>query len=326
MTYRCRGGLNGRGPIVRGPRKVVETRDFTESHATENALENATTEIEHARNQQSETHIRSDEQLTNGDLDRGITVSDDRGNPQAKLVLDPDKLWFVHRDVVDVVAETSYKTYFKGPYYNWGMTPREVKERWWNAFKQEFSWDPSVASLVKKEWQSKCARRLSGIVSKVCSDPTYSATWCAPSLRERMKEMREKDDDFIRRRNQCSKNRLSNENQKVHHRQGSISTEEVKLKLNEFEKKKSANLECDSETQKTEDELFFEAVGGWNEKGRIFGLGAAAHSYYERPTFEERHDKKSRRDYIKSLETQVVELAAQNDEQKRTRCNKGRAC
>ncbi|XP_057249557.1 uncharacterized protein LOC130590887 [Beta vulgaris subsp. vulgaris] len=105
-----------------------------------------------------------------------------------------------------------------------------------------------------------------------------------------MKEMREKDDDFIRR-NQCSKNRLSNENQKVHHRQGSISTEEVKLKLekklkrtptaaelyynghadndgqfvntkaekvwNEFEKKKSANLECDSETQKTEDELFF---------------------------------------------------------------------
>ncbi|XP_057252041.1 uncharacterized protein LOC130592020 [Beta vulgaris subsp. vulgaris] len=111
------------------------------------------------------------------------------------------------------------------------MTPREVKERWWNAFKQEFSWDPSVASLVKKEWQSNCARRLSGIVLKVCSDPTYSATWCAPSLRERMKEMRKKDDDFIRRSNQCSKNRLSNENQKVHHRQCSISTEEVKLKL-----------------------------------------------------------------------------------------------
>ncbi|XP_048502848.2 uncharacterized protein LOC125491578 [Beta vulgaris subsp. vulgaris] len=93
MTYRCRGGLNGRGPIIRGPRKVVETRDFTESDATENALENATTETEHATNQQSETHIRSDEQLSNGDLDRGITVSDDRCNPQAKLVLDPDKLW-----------------------------------------------------------------------------------------------------------------------------------------------------------------------------------------------------------------------------------------
>ncbi|KAL2933622.1 Adventurous-gliding motility protein Z [Bienertia sinuspersici] len=31
-------------------------------------------------------------------------------------------------------------------------------------------------------------------------------------------------------------------------------------------------------------------VGGWNEKGRIFCLGAAAHSYYDRPTYEEKND------------------------------------
>ncbi|KAL2929998.1 hypothetical protein RDABS01_035408 [Bienertia sinuspersici] len=64
---------------------------------------------------------------------------------------------FGHRKVVDAVVETLYKTYFKGPYYNWGVTTAKVKDRWWNAFKHEFSWDPFIASLVKKEWQSKCA-------------------------------------------------------------------------------------------------------------------------------------------------------------------------
>ncbi|KAL2934297.1 Protein VAC14-like protein [Bienertia sinuspersici] len=110
---------------------------------------------------------------------QGITVLDDTGNPEAKLSLHPDGLWFGHRDVVDVVVETSYKTYFKGPYYNWGVTPVE----------HEFSSDPSIASLVKKEWQSKCAQCLSGIMSKVCTYPTYAATWCAPELRAQMKKI-----------------------------------------------------------------------------------------------------------------------------------------
>ncbi|KAL2901021.1 TPT1-like protein [Bienertia sinuspersici] len=69
----------------------------------------------------------------------------------------------------------------------------------------------------------------------------------------------------------------------------------------EFEKMKVANLERESETQKkSEDELFCEIVGGGNEKGRIFGLDEVAHSYYDRPTYEERNSKKSRRDYIKN--------------------------
>ncbi|KAL2901815.1 Peptide methionine sulfoxide reductase MsrA 1, partial [Bienertia sinuspersici] len=152
----------------------------------------------------------------------------------------------------------------------------------------EFSWDPSIASLVKKEWQSKCAPRFSGIVSKVCIDPTYATTWCAPTLRAYMMKIRAEDEDFKRRSRQCSKNRLRNESQRVHHRQGSISAKEVKINM----KKKAANLECEDETQKkSEDELFFKVVGGLNEKGRIFGLGAAARSYYDRPTYEEKNER-----------------------------------
>ncbi|KAL2925807.1 Adventurous-gliding motility protein Z, partial [Bienertia sinuspersici] len=340
MTYRSRGGLNGRGAIIRPRSKVAEACVSTELETTSHGVQNQNRQqqqqqqhvlatvteqpiegSEDNQNHQSETHIANDDTLGHEDVNvgQGITVSD---------------------DTVDAVVETSYKTYFKGPYYNWGVTPAEVKDRWWNAFKHEFSWDPLIASLVKKEWQSKCARRLSGIASKVCTDPSYKATWCAPALRAHMKKIRQEDEDFKRRSSQCSKNRLQNESQRVHHRtekelarlptapelyydghvdnDGQFVNPKAKQVWDEFQKKKAANLEFEDETRKkSEDELFFEVVGGWNEKGRIFGLGAAAHSYYDRPTCEEKNGKKSRREYIKSLETQVVELAAKNDDQQK---------
>ncbi|KAL2905317.1 Adventurous-gliding motility protein Z [Bienertia sinuspersici] len=199
----------------------------------------------------------------------------------------------------------------------------------------EFSWDQLIASLVKKEWQSKYARRLSGIASKVCTDPSYKATWCAPALRAHMKKVRQEDEDFKRRSSQCSKNRLQNESQKVHHRQGSISAEEVKINMekelarlhtapelyydghvdndgqfvnpkakqvwDEFQKKKAANLEFQDETQKRAKMNCFLS---WS-------------LYYDRPTYEEKNGRKSRREHIKSLETQVVELAVKNDDQKK---------
>ncbi|KAL2897407.1 Adventurous-gliding motility protein Z [Bienertia sinuspersici] len=164
--------------------------------------------------------------------------------------------------------------------------------------RHEFSWDPLIASLVKKEWQSKCARRLSGIASTVCTDPSYKATWCAPALRAHMKKIRQEDEDFKRRSSQCSKNRLQNESQREKElarlptapelyydghvdNDGQFVNPKAKQVWDEFQKKKAANLECEDETQKkSEDEFFL-------------------------------------REYIKSLETQVVELAAKNDDQQK---------
>ncbi|KAL2924990.1 Adventurous-gliding motility protein Z, partial [Bienertia sinuspersici] len=258
------------------------------------------------------THIANDDTIGHEDVNvsQGITVSDDTGNPEAKFRLHP----------MDCVVETSYKTYFKGPYYNWGVTPAEVKDRWWNAFKV---W---LSLFIGEEGMTvKCARRLSGIASKVCTDPPYKATSCALALalRAHMKKIRQEDEDFKRRSSQCSKNRLHNESQRVHLRQGSISAEKVKI-----------NVEKELARQPTAPELYYDGhvdndgqfvnskakqvwmsfrrrkpptsnvVGGWNEKGRIFGLGAAAHSYYDRPTCEEKNGNKSWREYIKSLETQ----------------------
>ncbi|KAL2901478.1 Adventurous-gliding motility protein Z [Bienertia sinuspersici] len=178
-----------------------------------------------------------------------------------------------------------------------------------------------------------------GMAVKMCKTPqwysveglnrsTIKATWCAPTLRAYMKKIRQEDEDFKRRSSKCSKNRLQNKSQRVHHRQGSISAKEAKINMekefarlltapevyydghvdndgqfvnpkakqvwDEFPKKKAANLECEDETQKKSDD-----------------------EYFLRPTCEEKNGKKSRREYIKSLETQVVELAAKNDDQQK---------
>ncbi|XP_021766164.1 uncharacterized protein LOC110730660 [Chenopodium quinoa] len=230
------------------------------------------------------------------------------------------------------------------------MTPLDVQQRWWNAFKHEFSWDPSIAVQVKKGWKSKCSRCITDMLSKICTEPDYNAQLCPPTIREQMIQMRSKE-DFQEKSKQCSKNRMGIGNQKIHHRQGSISTEEVRLKLekklkrkptaaelyyechgdsggqfvnakaemvwNEFSSIKAANLECESENKKTEDELFLEAVGGWNEKGRLFGLGAAADSYYERLGTEVKRVKKSRMQHAMELENKFIDLLTENAEQKK---------
>ncbi|XP_021764761.1 uncharacterized protein LOC110729336 [Chenopodium quinoa] len=348
MAYRRRGGLNGRGAIIRppgyrnigvaNPHTMAEDLSHeipgnsiptlipnTQLHTTTstqnqmpivgaatqapvNNVPNGVLNQAEVPNSMTQSTAHQEPQIDQVDSmhnNCNISVSDETGNPEkVDSVLHLNGLWFTHRDVVDKVSGTSYKAYFKGPYCNWGMTPLDVKRRWWNAFKQEFSWDPSIAMQVKKGWKSKCSRRITDMVSKICTKPDYIAEWCPPTIREQMIQIRSKE-DFQENSKQCSKNRMGNENPKIHHRQGSISTEEVRMKLekklkrkptaaelyyechadsegqfvntkaemvwNEFSSKKAANLEYESENKKTEDELFLEAACGWNKKGKLFG-------------------------------------------------------
>ncbi|KAL2899844.1 Transketolase-like protein 1 [Bienertia sinuspersici] len=103
---------------------------------------------------------------------------------------------------------------------------------------------------------------------KVCVMPEW---YSVEALRAHMKKIREEDEDFKRRSSQCSKI-------------GYV----MKVKGFTIVKKKTSNLESEDETQKKseDDFFFFEVVGGWSEKGRIFVLGVAAHSYFDRPTYE----------------------------------------
>ncbi|KNA11735.1 hypothetical protein SOVF_132390, partial [Spinacia oleracea] len=211
MSYRRRGGLNGRGAIIRPP--GYRSNGLTNTHSTGEDTPDQLPNYGHVAEETTLNHVRNSRyqaaasmattnttmeatnttrQLPNtvhqvlrqvphqvphtiplhnadvGNNHETITnITDETSNPEKdEHVLHPDGLWFPHRAVVNKVSATSYKSYFKGPYCNWKMTPPQVQQRWWNAFKHEFSWDPSVAKLVKKGWKSKVSRRLTGIVSK----------------------------------------------------------------------------------------------------------------------------------------------------------------
>ncbi|XP_056696026.1 uncharacterized protein [Spinacia oleracea] len=266
MSYRRRGGLNGRGAIIRPPgyrynglinthimgeetqdrlpnyghvaeestlnfvrnsgyratasmlhhvpSSVIQATTSTTSHqaaaSTNHTFHQATTnmtmEAPNTVHQLPNTvhqvlhqvpHTNPLHNANVGNNHEAITnTTDETGNPEKEEhVLHPDGLWFSHRAVVNKVSATSYKSYFKGPYCNWKMTPPQVQQRWWNTFKHEFSWDPSVAKIVKKGWKSKVSRRLTGIVSKVCNEPGYEAEWCPPTVREEMIRIRSEEEN-----------------------------------------------------------------------------------------------------------------------------------
>ncbi|KAL2938725.1 Pheromone-processing carboxypeptidase KEX1, partial [Bienertia sinuspersici] len=195
----------------------------------------------------------------------------------------------------------------------WGWGAVQEGFRRWGA--HEFSCDPSIALLVKKEWQSKCARRLSGIASKVCIDPSYVASWCTLALRAHMKKIRLEDEDFKRRSSQCSKNRLRNESQRVHHRQGSISAEEVKNNMEKELERLPTALELCYDGHVDNDGQFVNPkakqvwwVGGLEKVGYLVRVQLLTHIMI---------DPHMRKIMIKSFETQVVELAVKNDDQKK---------
>ncbi|KAL2894341.1 Pheromone-regulated membrane protein 10 [Bienertia sinuspersici] len=205
MKYRRRGGFNRRGPIIRPPHyknnhhvhaiSPTELDTPTSDMATLQTQEVATStqQIGASNSEETTKHIpdvnssdqvleTSTTNLRNMILENEETIiSDQTGNQKKEdLVLDPNGLWSTHCTVVDVISETSYKSYFKGPYYNWNMTPPE----------HEFSWDPFNAKKVRLVWQSKCSKRLTDVVSKICSKPAYCPRRCAHSVREEMIQIR----------------------------------------------------------------------------------------------------------------------------------------
>ncbi|KAL2922759.1 Acireductone dioxygenase [Bienertia sinuspersici] len=281
MKYRRRGGFNERVPIIRPPHyqnnhhaqatSPTKLDTPTSEMATLQPQEVATStqQIGASNSEGTTNHIpdvnRSDQVLETSTTNlhnvipenEGATIPDQTGNPEKEdLVLDPNGLWFTHCAVVDVISETSYKSYFKGLYYNWNMTPPEVKQRWWNAFKEK----------------------------KLNRKPTASELYYDTHV--------------------------DNEGHFVNAKEKDV--------WNEYEKRKTRNLQYEAEHQKTDDQIFYNATGGWSDKGRIFGLGAAAHSYFETSEFDEGGKaKKSRRDYIIKWENQVDDLIAENMVQKK---------
>ncbi|KAL2934982.1 Thrombospondin-3 [Bienertia sinuspersici] len=76
--------------------------------------------------------------------------------------------------------------------------------------------------------------------------------------------------------------------------------------------KEAANMESDK--SKTNEEVYFEVVGGFDAKGRIYGIGSTAESYFEKPNSIKTTTKASSQ-HVMNLENQVTQLTSTNKQQ-----------
>ncbi|MCI01832.1 hypothetical protein A2U01_0022861, partial [Trifolium medium] len=54
-----------------------------------------------------------------------------------------------------------------GPFHRWSETPEDVREYWWKLFGDKVTWDPRDHGHIKKTFQTRGAKRLSDMLSKV---------------------------------------------------------------------------------------------------------------------------------------------------------------
>ncbi|XP_004505606.1 uncharacterized protein [Cicer arietinum] len=59
------------------------------------------------------------------------------------------------------------QSHFQGPFHCWSETPEDVREYWWKLFGDKVAWDPDAHGYIKKTFESRGAKRLSDMLSKV---------------------------------------------------------------------------------------------------------------------------------------------------------------
>ena len=90
--------------------------------------------------------------------------------------------------------------------------------------QQRFTWDPEHEALVGREWQQKVRVRVKDIVNKATRSPSDKIiTWLTDDLRGSLRNKRETDDEFKKRSERSTKNKVEGLKGKIGHSQGSIS-------------------------------------------------------------------------------------------------------
>ncbi|KAL2931582.1 hypothetical protein RDABS01_036992 [Bienertia sinuspersici] len=281
MTYRCRGGRNGTGGIMRGPQKplfqpmqTTNLENFDDAdqddveqneqqsveaqslfnNASPTLMPYATpsptlldTSIITTANGMAQPDGRTPStslNLTHTNVDNTLVISDETGNPsKLNAILHPEgELWFTKREVVKKVTKTSYKQYFDKPYNNWSMVPKDIKQRWWYAFR---------------------------IVELGGQKPKPSDVFKRGHLK--------KNGDFV--------------------------DDRASKFWDTLQHKEASNMESDK--PKTNEEVYFEVVGGFDAKGRIYGIGSTAESYFDKPNSIKTTTKASSQ-HVMNLENQVT--------------------
>ncbi|XP_021858873.2 uncharacterized protein [Spinacia oleracea] len=233
------------------------------------------------------------------------------GNPDALDRLDPNGLWFDNDHKVASRVTESIKTFYNGPWTSFSNLPACAPTIWFRNFRHYYRWDPLISQEVKNAFVAEAIKSLRQLASRLGMEADESKTiWCPSDVRQKLLEYKETS-KFQEKSTKCSKSRTVGERARTTHAQGSISakklkevmTKELKREVSAAElfqrghfskeKKKFVDKQADKVWEKyemikrdnnnqdaTDNDFFYEAAGGWDAKGRLYGLGCAGELYY----------------------------------------------
>ncbi|XP_050896801.1 uncharacterized protein LOC127103594 isoform X3 [Lathyrus oleraceus] len=88
-------------------------------------------------------------------------------NADGKVLIRPCGLGWAPSAAPAAAIKQVIESHFPGPFHCWRETPEDVREYWWKLFGDKVAWDPHDHRYIKKTFQSRGAKRLSDMLSKV---------------------------------------------------------------------------------------------------------------------------------------------------------------
>ncbi|KAL5054877.1 hypothetical protein RYX36_035559 [Vicia faba] len=88
-------------------------------------------------------------------------------NADGKVLIRPCGLGWAPSAAPAAAIKQVIQSHFPGPFHCWRETPEDVREYWWKLFGDKVAWDPHDHRNIKKTFQSRGAKRLSDMLSKV---------------------------------------------------------------------------------------------------------------------------------------------------------------
>ncbi|XP_029128162.1 uncharacterized protein LOC109803761 [Cajanus cajan] len=179
---------------------------------------------------------------------------------------------------------------FEGSWESYGevkSTNEGVANMWFEEFQRKFKWLPDHDAQIRKAFDHKASEGLSNAMYRVRRG-IDQGSWIP---KQKLVELQQKwNDENWKHKSMTNANNRNSSNGSLH-TGGSIPTSEHFKRLNEYERRlserESQQLSGDhaASSVQSENSIFYDVVGGVNDKGRIFGLGSEAGKYKPSSTF-----------------------------------------
>ncbi|MED6151928.1 hypothetical protein PIB30_087023 [Stylosanthes scabra] len=190
-------------------------------------------------------------------------------------------------EIIKLMYDTPWPSYRKIPY--------EIKERWYEKWKEKFRWYPRHESFMKRAFDYRMGRRLSQMLKEVREEKKEVTQWCRPQLKRSLRQYWGNDQAFKHRLVTNKANRASSKVASLYCG-GSVTIRSTKQKMEKELKREPVDAEekyisdLEALTQEAlehggEDgdgttnpidpsEVWRHTIGEPNSKNRIYGKGS----------------------------------------------------